>query len=186
MVAGIDEVGRGCIAGAVMAAVVVLDKSRPIQGLNDSKKLSPRRREVLCSEIQMLALDWSIGRAEPCEIDRINILQASLLAMQRAFSGLKNRPDWAYVDGNILPTLNCSATAVVGGDQIIPEISAASILAKVHRDKEMQFLDRLYPGYEFSKHKGYPTQVHLHGISKLGVTEIHRTSFGPVKKLISK
>jgi ribonuclease HII len=185
MIAGIDEVGRGCIAGAVVAAVVILDKSRPIQGLDDSKKLTPRRRQMLCSEIQTLALDWSIGRAEACEIDRINILQASLLAMQRAFFGLNSQPDWVYVDGNVLPSLNCSATAVIGGDQLVPEISAASILAKVHRDKEMQFLDKLYPGYQFSKHKGYPTKAHLLGISQRGVTEIHRTSFAPVKKLIS-
>lgn len=184
LIAGIDEVGRGCIAGAVIAAVVILDKTKPIVGLDDSKKLSPRRRQILYSEIQESALDWSVGRAEPSEIDRINILQASLLAMQRAFSGLTIKPDKVLVDGNMLPKLNCPATAVIGGDRLIAEISAASILAKVFRDTEMQFLDRLYPGYEFGKHKGYPTKAHLNCLAQQGVIEINRTSFGPVRKLI--
>lgn len=184
LIAGIDEVGRGCIAGAVIAAVVILDKTKPIEGLDDSKKLSPRQRQQLCSKIRMLAGAWSIGRAEPSEIDRINILQASLLAMQRAFSSLPIKPDWVYVDGNVLPTLNCPSTAVIGGDRYIPEISAASILAKVYRDNEMQFLDSLYQGYDFSKHKAYPTKTHKRRIAQQGVTEIHRCSFAPVKALI--
>ena len=186
LIAGIDEVGRGCIAGPVIAAVVILDKSRPIQGLADSKKLSSRHRQTLSAEIQTLALDWSIGRAEPSEIDKINILQASLLAMQRAFSGLTCKPDWVYVDGNKMPRLACPGEAIIGGDQLIPEISAASILAKVFRDKEMHYLDSLYSGYQFGKHKAYPTKIHLSNMSQYGVTEIHRLSFAPVKKLIAK
>ena len=185
LIAGIDEVGRGCLAGSVFAAVVILDKAKPIQGLDDSKKLSPRRRAILCAEIQTFAKDWSIGRADPSEIDQINILQASLLAMQRAFSGLACKPDWVCVDGNVLPALNCPGEAIVGGDQLIPEISAASIIAKVCRDKEMLFLDCLYPGYEFGKHKGYPTRAHRQCMSQLGVMEIHRTSFAPVRKLMA-
>lgn len=185
LIAGIDEVGRGCLAGAVVAAVVILDNSSPIAGLADSKKLTPSRRTQLSQEIQMLALDWSIGRADPSEIDQINILQASLLAMQRAFLGLKTRPDWVYVDGNKLPILTCPGEAVIGGDQLIPEISAASILAKVYRDNEMAFIDSLYPGFEFSKHKGYPTKVHLQSLDQQGPTEIHRFSYAPVSKRLS-
>lgn len=184
LIAGIDEVGRGCIAGAVIAAVVILDKSKPIAGLDDSKKLSPQRRQDLCSKIQLSALAWSIGRAEPCEIDRINILQASLLAMQRAFSSLSINPDWVYVDGNVLPRLDCPATAVIGGDRLIPEISAASIVAKVYRDNEMKFLDSLYLGYDFAKHKAYPTKDHKQRIVQQGITEIHRTSFAPIREQI--
>jgi len=183
-VCGIDEVGRGPLAGPVVAAAVVLDSARPIDGLADSKTLSERRRELLFAEVCDKALAWSLGRAEVAEIDAINILQASLLAMQRAVSGLAVQPQHALVDGNRLPKLPCSGRAIVGGDAIEPCISAASIVAKVARDREMVALDERYPGYGFAQHKGYPTKRHLEALTQLGVSEIHRRTFGPVKRLI--
>ncbi len=183
-IAGIDEVGRGCLAGPVMAAAVILDPAKPIAKLTDSKKLTPARRRHLAMEIQTQALCWAIGRAEVSEIDRINIMQASLLAMQRAVSQLQYPPDFARVDGNRLPQLFCAAEAIVQGDAKVAEISAASILAKVARDTEMQTLDRLYPGYGFAVHKAYPTREHLNALQRLGLTPQHRTSFAPVKNLI--
>ena len=183
-VAGVDEVGRGPLAGPVVAAAVILDPGRPIEGLADSKKLSEKRREVLDLSIREQALCWALGRAEPEEIDRINILQASLLAMQRAVAGLATQPDLALVDGNKAPQLPCQIRTIVGGDASEPAISAASIIAKVARDREMVELDIRYPGYGLAKHKGYPTKQHMEALQKLGVTEIHRRSFGPVKRLV--
>lgn len=184
-IAGVDEVGRGCLAGPVIAAAVILDPNCPISGLADSKKLTESKRAQLAQQIKNQALCWAIGRAEASEIDRINILQASMLAMQRAVSQLKVRPDFIKVDGNRLPDLDCPAEAIVQGDSLVAEISAASIIAKVARDEEMQILDRLYPGYHFSIHKAYPTQLHQQALQQLGISPQHRTSFAPVKKLIS-
>ena len=183
-IAGVDEVGRGCLAGPVIAAAVILDPNCPISGLADSKKLTESKRAKLAQQIKNQALCWAIGRAEASEIDRINILQASMLAMQRAVSQLKVRPDFIKVDGNRLPDLDCPAEAIVQGDSLVAEISAASIIAKVARDEEMQILDRLYPGYHFSIHKAYPTQLHQQALQQLGISPQHRTSFAPVKKLI--
>ncbi len=180
---GVDEVGRGPLAGPVVAAAVVLEPGRPIEGLADSKKLTPARRESLYLEITEKALAWALGRAEVAEIDRLNILQASLLAMRRAVLALPLDADHALVDGNRLPDLPCSAEAIVGGDAIEPCISAASIVAKVSRDREMVELDARYPGYGLARHKGYPTQQHLEALRMLGVTEIHRRSFAPVRKI---
>ncbi len=183
-VAGVDEVGRGPLAGPVVAAAVILDPERPIEGLADSKKLTPGRREVLDELIREQAICWSLGRAEVEEIDRINILQASLLAMRRAVEGLAVPAGHALVDGNRCPRLYCSAEAIVGGDGKVPVIGAASIIAKVARDREMVDLDRQYPGYGLAKHKGYPTRMHIEALEELGVSEIHRRSFGPVKRLL--
>ena len=184
-IAGVDEVGRGCLAGPVIAAAVILNPNCPISGLADSKKLTESKRAQLAQQIKNQALCWAIGRAEASEIDCINILQASLLAMQRAISQLKIRPDFIKVDGNRLPELDTPAEAIVQGDSLIAEISAASIIAKVARDEEMQILDRFYPGYHFSIHKAYPTQLHQQALQQLGISPQHRTSFAPVKKLIS-
>ena len=183
-VAGVDEVGRGPLAGPVVAAAVILDPDAPIEGLADSKKLTEKRREALDPIIREQALCWALGRAEPEEIDRINILQASLLAMQRAVAGLGTQPELALVDGNKAPQLNCRIRTIVGGDAIEPAISAASIIAKVARDREMVELDARYPGYGLAKHKGYPTKLHMEALQRLGVTEIHRRSFGPVQRLL--
>ncbi len=183
-VCGVDEVGRGPLAGAVVAAAVIIDPQRPVEGFDDSKKLTPKRREQLCEIIKRRALAWSLGRAEVEEIDRINILQASLLAMRRAVLALDVPPDHALVDGNKLPQLPCSAEAVVGGDATVACISAASIIAKVSRDREMQQLDETYPGYGLARHKGYPTQAHMQALERLGPCAIHRRSFKPVQRLI--
>lgn len=184
LVCGVDEVGRGPLAGPVVAAAVILDPASPIDGLADSKKLSEKRREALFDVICENAMAWALGRAEVEEIDRINILQASLLAMQRAVTALHIAPQHALVDGNKLPTLPCSAQAIVGGDDSEACISAASILAKVVRDREMIALDARYPGYGLARHKGYPTKVHMEALRELGVTAIHRRSFGPVRRLL--
>ncbi|OAI07139.1 ribonuclease HII [Methylomonas methanica] len=183
-IAGIDEVGRGCIVGPVVAAAVILDPAQPIAGLTDSKKLTEKKRKLLAEQIKANALCWAVARAEASEIDRINILQATMVAMQRAVSQLDYRPDWVKVDGNRLPTLDMPGEAIVQGDLLVQEISAASILAKVARDEEMQTLDRLYPGYSFAVHKGYPTQQHLAALRQLGITPHHRKSFAPVKKYL--
>lgn len=183
-IAGVDEVGRGPLAGPVVAAAVILDPNRPIEGLADSKKLSEKKREALELIIKQRALAWSLGRAEVDEIDHLNILQASLLAMKRAVESLAMPPSHALVDGNRCPDLACSVQAIVGGDSSEPAISAASIIAKVARDREMKELDIKYPGYGLAKHKGYPTKAHIEALQQLGVTAIHRRSFGPVKKLI--
>ncbi len=183
-IAGIDEVGRGPLAGPVVAAAVILDPLRPVEGLRDSKKLTERRREILARQIRENALAWALGRAEVEEIDRINILQASLLAMQRAVAGLGQKPDLALVDGNCCPQLDCRAEAIVRGDSKVAAISAASIIAKVARDHEMIELDAEYPGYGLARHKGYPSKYHLDALQRLGVTRIHRRSYAPVRRLL--
>ena len=184
LIAGVDEVGRGCIVGPVIAAAVILDPQQPISGLTDSKKLSAKKRDLLAQSIKQQAISWAIGRAEPSEIDHINILQASLLAMQRAVKSLSVQPDWLKVDGNQYPDINYPGETIIQGDLLVAEISAASIIAKVYRDKEMSVLDALYPGYNFTKHKGYPTKLHKEKLTELGVTELHRRSFAPVKQLL--
>ena len=183
-VAGVDEVGRGPLAGPVVAAAVILDPARPIDGLADSKLLSEQKREQLHVLIRERAIAWAVGRAEIEEIDQINILQASLLAMRRAVLALRPQPEFALIDGNRCPILPCPAEAIIKGDMTVAAISAASILAKVTRDREMVELDQLYPGYGFASHKGYPTKVHLTALATLGITPIHRRSFGPVKKYV--
>lgn len=184
LVAGVDEVGRGPLCGPVVTAAVILDPARPIEGLNDSKKLSEARRERLFDEIRAKALAWCIGRAEVEEIDRLNILQATFLAMQRAVEGLTIQPRLALIDGNRCPKLQVPSAPVVGGDARVPAIAAASILAKVSRDREMAELDLIYPGYGMAGHKGYPTPAHLEALRRLGPTPIHRRSFAPVRALL--
>ena len=184
LIAGVDEVGRGPLAGPVVAAAVILDPENPIEGLADSKKLTEKRREALVVEIKEKALAWSVARAEVEEIDRINILQASLLAMKRAVETLSHSPELALIDGNHCPDLDCRMEAIIKGDSKEPAISAASILAKVARDTEMAEMERVYPGYGFAKHKGYPTKQHREAILKLGITPIHRRSYAPVQKML--
>ncbi len=186
LIAGVDEVGRGPLAGPVVAAAVILDPNNPIDGLADSKKLTKKQREKLYDEIKSKALAWSIARAEVREIDELNILQASLVAMSRAVAALSIPPEHVLVDGNKLPEMNCSAEAIIKGDEKIPAISAASIIAKVARDREMDSMDIEYPGYGFSKHSGYPTKIHLQALQELGVTPIHRRSFGPVRRQLER
>ncbi|MDK8265440.1 ribonuclease HII [Pseudomonas sp. SORGH_AS199] len=181
LVAGVDEVGRGPLCGAVVTAAVILDPGKPILGLNDSKKLSLARREALFDEIQEKALAWCVARAEVAEIDQLNILHATMLAMQRAVEGLQVQPRLALIDGNRCPKLAVPSSPVVKGDSQVPAIAAASILAKVSRDREMQVLDALYPGYGLAGHKGYPTAEHLDALRRLGPTPIHRRSFAPVR-----
>ena len=185
IVAGVDEVGRGPLAGDVVAAAVILGDSSPA-GLTDSKALSPRQRERLAETIRSEAVSWSLGRATVAEIDELNILQASLLAMWRAVEGLLVQPSLVLVDGNHLPRWSYEARAIVKGDLIEPAISAASIVAKVTRDSEMVILDDQYPGYGFATHKGYPTKAHLAALASLGVSPVHRRSFGPVKRLLAR
>jgi len=186
LVAGVDEVGRGPLAGAVVAAAVILDPDRPIVGLTDSKKLSEKKRDQLFDIIQRDALAWAIGRAEVDEIDSLNILHASLLAMKRAVEQLQPAAEYALIDGNRCPKLICPSEAIVKGDLTVPCISAASILAKVTRDREMVVLDKDFPGYGLAQHKGYPTQVHMEALKKLGPSSIHRRSFGPVAALLTE
>ncbi|TWH64711.1 RNase HII [Azomonas agilis] len=183
-VAGVDEVGRGPLCGPVVTAAVILDPQQPIVGLNDSKKLSEARRELLYDEICAKALAWCIARAEVEEIDRLNILHATMLAMQRAVQGLSIRPMLVLVDGNRCPVLPMSSRPVIGGDALEPAIAAASILAKVSRDREMQLLDTQYPGYGLAQHKGYPTPKHLEALQRLGPTPIYRRSFAPVQRAL--
>lgn len=185
LIVGVDEVGRGPIAGPVVAAAVILDPNKPIEGLNDSKKLSEKKRDLLAPIIKQHALAWALGRAEVDEIDEINILQASLLAMKRAVEALAIKPSHALVDGNKAPDLACAVTTIIKGDEKEPAIAAASILAKVSRDQEMVEFEDVYPGYGLAKHKGYPTKQHLLALDELGITPIHRRSFGPVKKKIA-
>ncbi|MDH4273843.1 MAG: ribonuclease HII [Gammaproteobacteria bacterium] len=184
-IAGVDEVGRGPLAGPVLTAAVILDPMRPIHGLADSKKLTEKQRERLAELIKENALAWALGRAEAEEIDNINILRATLLAMRRAVEGLVMQPQVVYVDGNRCPELSLPCVAVVKGDAKVAAISAASIIAKVTRDHEMQALDRHFPGYGFAKHKGYGTAQHLAALHTLGVCEIHRRSFEPVKSMLN-
>ena len=180
LTAGIDEAGRGPLAGPVIAAAVILNPKKKIKGLTDSKLLTHKRREVLAEKIKESALAWAVGRADVLEIDSINILQATLVAMQRAIAALSILPEHALVDGNCCPNLLCTTTAIIKGDLLIPAISAASIIAKVTRDAEMIEMDNLFPGYGFANHKGYGTDKHLRALRELGVCQIHRRSFTPV------
>lgn len=180
MIAGVDEAGRGPLAGPVMAAAVILDPNRPIEGLRDSKKLTADRREVLAELIQERAIAFAVCHADVEEIDRLNILRASLLAMERALATLALSPTRVLVDGNHAPDTIWPVETIVKGDDKIPEIAAASILAKVMRDREMLLLDREFPQYGFAQHKGYPTKLHLAAIREHGVLPIHRKSFRPV------
>lgn len=184
LIAGVDEVGRGPLVGDVVTAAVILDPNHPIEGLNDSKKLSEKKRLALLPEIQQKALAWSVGRCSPQEIDELNIFQATMLAMQRAVDGLAINPDLVLVDGNKIPSLPMDAQAVVKGDLRVAQISAASIIAKVVRDQEMEELDKAYPQFGFAKHKGYPTKAHFEAIEQHGVIDQHRRSFGPVKRVL--
>ena len=184
LVAGVDEAGRGPLAGPVVAAAVILDERHPIKGLADSKKLTALRRERLFDEIRAKALCCSIAEASVEEIDRFNILQATLLAMRRAVAGLRLKPNKVLVDGNRLPNLEVLAEAVVGGDALVPAISAASILAKVHRDRWCLTLDQQFPQYGFAQHKGYGTAAHLAALRAHGPCAQHRTSFRPVAELL--
>ena len=184
LVAGVDEVGRGPLAGDVVAAAVILAESHP-DGVTDSKMLTPERREVLAERIRDEAVSWALGRATVAEIDELNILQASLLAMRRAIEALPIQPSLVLVDGNRLPKWPYEARAMVKGDLTEPSIGAASILAKVQRDGEMMVLNQQYPGYGFDRHKGYPTKVHLAALEQLGVCPAHRKSFGPVRRLLA-
>lgn len=184
LIAGVDEAGRGPLAGPVTAAAVILDPARPIPDLADSKRLTPSQREALDQEIRERALAFAVAWATVEEIDRINILQASLLAMQRAVENLGVTPQHALVDGNRRPRLACPVETVVKGDATVPVISAASILAKVARDREMRILDGKFPGYDFARHKGYPTRAHLAALHELGPCALHRRSFRPVRELL--
>lgn len=181
LVAGVDEVGRGPLCGAVVTAAVILDPSRPILGLNDSKKLTEARRDALYDEICEKALSWYVARAEVEEIDELNILHATMLAMKRAVEGLLITPKLALIDGNRCPQLSVPSAPVIQGDAKVPAIAAASILAKVTRDREMAAMELIYPGYGIGGHKGYPTPVHLEALARLGPTPIHRRSFAPVR-----
>ncbi|EPM8858748.1 ribonuclease HII [Vibrio parahaemolyticus] len=184
LIAGVDEVGRGPLVGDVVTAAVILDPNNPIEGLNDSKKLSEKKRLALLPEIKEKALEWAVGRCSPEEIDELNILQATMVAMQRAIAGLKVQPDLVLIDGNRCPELPMDSQAVVKGDLRVAEISAASIIAKVVRDQEMEELDKQYPQFGFAKHKGYPTKAHFEAIEQHGVISEHRKSFKPVKKAL--
>ena len=186
ILAGVDEAGRGPLAGPVVAAAVVLGDSCSILGLADSKTLSAPRREALAGEIREHASAWALGMASVEEIDQMNILQATLLAMQRAVQGLGTAPDLVLVDGNRAPRLSCPVRTVVRGDATIQSISAASILAKVARDAILQGLDAVYPGYGFAIHKGYPTAAHRQALHVLGPSPVHRRSFAPVRQLLIK
>jgi ribonuclease HII len=184
LIAGVDEVGRGPLVGDVVTAAVILDPNNPIEGLNDSKKLSEKKRLALLPEIKEKALAWAVGRCSPEEIDELNILQATMVAMQRAIAGLNIQPELVLIDGNRCPELPMDAHAVVKGDLRVAEISAASIIAKVVRDTEMEELDKLHPQFGFAKHKGYPTKAHFEAIEQHGVIDKHRKSFKPVKKAL--
>ncbi|SIQ88582.1 RNase HII [Aeromonas sp. RU39B] len=184
IVAGVDEVGRGPLVGDVVTAAVILDPARPIVGLNDSKKLSEKKRLALFDEIRDKALAFAIGRASPREIDELNILHATMLAMQRAVAGLAITPEQVFIDGNRCPALPMQARAVVKGDSLVPAISAASILAKVTRDAEMSELDLRHPEYGFARHKGYPTAEHLAVLAERGPLPEYRQSFKPVRRAL--
>ena len=184
--AGVDEAGRGPLAGPVVAAAVILDPARPIPGLDDSKRLSPRCREALDAEIRAHAAGWAIARVDVEVIDAINILEATMQAMSEAVARLDPAPEQVLVDGNRCPALPCPARAVVGGDAGVAAISAASILAKVARDREMVEVDFRYPGYGFARHKGYGTRAHREALLRLGPSPIHRRSFAPVKSMLAR
>lgn len=186
LIAGVDEAGRGPLAGPVYAAAVIFRADATIAGVADSKKLTARRREELFVQIQAEAAAWCIARAEVEEIDRLNILQATMLAMSRAVAGLSIAPAHVLVDGNRSPDFGCPSTPIVRGDDRVPVIGAASILAKVARDQDLLRLDAEYPGYGFARHKGYGTKVHMQALQELGPCPEHRTSFAPVRKLLNR
>lgn len=186
LIAGVDEVGRGPLIGAVVTAAVILDPAKPIAGLADSKKLTEKKRLALAEEIRDKALAWSLGRCEPHEIDELNILRATMVAMQRAVAGLKVPPQHVMVDGNRTPRFSVAATAVVKGDALVPAISAASILAKVTRDAEMFALHERHPQYGFDSHKGYPTAAHLAALREHGPLPEHRRSYAPVREALAR
>lgn len=183
-ICGVDEAGRGPLAGPVVAAAVILDPDRPIDGLNDSKKLSAKRRQLLAVEIRAKSLAWAVAEASVEEIDRLNILQASLLAMQRAVESLGMQPERALIDGNRCPILVCPSEAIIGGDGKVEAIAAASILAKTVRDAGMIELHARYPQYGFDRHMGYPTAVHLSALREYGASPVHRRSYAPVAQLV--
>ncbi|BAL24698.1 ribonuclease HII [Azoarcus sp. KH32C] len=185
LICGVDEAGRGPLAGSVVAAAVILDPARPIEGLNDSKKLTERARDRLAELIRERALAWAVAEATVAEIDRLNILHATMLAMQRAVAGLSHRPDLVRIDGNRCPVLDVPSEAVVKGDATVPAIAAASILAKTVRDAQMVELDVIYPAYGFARHKGYPTAEHLAALRLHGVADCYRRSFAPVRDLVA-
>ena len=188
-ICGVDEAGRGPLVGSVVAGAVVLDPNQPIMGLRDSKKLSPARREKLYAEIMQKARAWGVGQASPGEIDTLNILQATMLAMRRAIEALSERlgewPSKALIDGNHCPILPIASEAIIKGDAKEPAISAASIIAKVTRDQQMQALHTQYPQYGFNQHMGYPTEAHMQALKQYGPCEEHRRTFAPVRDLIS-
>ncbi|PAJ73284.1 ribonuclease HII [Pseudoalteromonas sp. NBT06-2] len=185
LIAGVDEVGRGPLVGDVVTAAVILDPNKPIAGLADSKKLTDKKRQALSIEIKEKSLCYCIQRANIEEIDKLNILHATMLAMKRAVEGLSIPAEFVFVDGNRLPDIAIPAQAIVKGDSLVAEISAASILAKVARDDEMIELDKQFPQYGFAGHKGYPTKAHLAALEEHGITEHHRKSFKPIKKIIN-
>jgi len=185
LIAGVDEVGRGPLVGDVVTAAVILNPAKPIAGLADSKKLTDKKRQLLAIEIKEKALCYAIGRCSPSEIDELNILQATMLAMSRAVEALSTVPEFVFVDGNRLPKLAMPAQAVVKGDSLVAEISAASILAKVARDDEMIELDVRYPQYGFAGHKGYPTKAHFAALEQYGAIDEHRKSFKPVQRVLA-
>ena len=184
IICGVDEAGRGPLAGPVFAAAVILDPARPIAGLRDSKKLSEARRDALAIEIKNCALAWSIAQCSEIEIDTLNILQATMLAMRRAVEGLQLAPTLALIDGNRCPVMALRSEAIVKGDDKVPAISAASILAKTARDAALQILHLQYPNYAFDQHKGYPTALHLERLRMHGVSAVHRKSYAPVRELL--
>lgn len=186
LVCGVDEAGRGPLAGPVVAAAVILDPDHPIEGLRDSKKLSPKKREALAAEIREHALAWYIAEGSVEEIDRINILQATMQTMKRAVEGLKIRPDMVLIDGNRIPQMPYRCEAIVGGDDKVPEISAASILAKTYRDALMTILGRMHPEYGFEHHSGYCTAEHMKALDKYGPCQAHRMTFAPVAKVAKR
>jgi ribonuclease HII len=185
MVCGVDEAGRGPLAGPVFAAAVILDPDRPIFGLRDSKKLTESRRDALAVQIKANALSWAIAQSSELEIDALNILQASVLAMRRAVEGLHIQPTLALIDGNRCPIMRVRSEAIVGGDDLVDSISAASILAKTARDAALMVLHERYPNYAFDQHKGYPTALHLERLRLHGVCEVHRKSYAPVRALLA-
>lgn len=186
LIAGVDEAGRGPLCGDVYAAAVILDPNQPIIGLDDSKKLTEKRRAILAAEIKEKAMAWAIASSSVAEIDEINILQATLLAMRRAVAALSIQPQLLRVDGNQDPKSDVPAVTIIKGDSLFAEISAASILAKDARDQSMYEADRAYPQYGFGQHKGYGTKAHLAALAQYGVTPLHRTSFAPIKRLIEE
>lgn len=183
--AGVDEAGRGPLAGPVVAAAIILDPENPVEGLADSKKLSAKKRAVLELSIKEKSICWALGRAEIDEIEELNILHASMLAMKRAVESLDIIPEMVLIDGNRCPDVKVKSHAIIKGDQRVEAISAASILAKESRDREMIQLDEEFPGYGFSVHKGYPTRAHIQALEDIGVSSVHRRSYGPVKRILN-